>query len=552
MRQIFKEHFGFTLVEVLITTALIGGISLALVQITSDSGRSSKYAFQMGEINEITNDISKTLKNREACVETFRDLKDGDDVFIIQGRVAAGPPATFEPKYEVNKTYGQGSSAVTIKSMTLKKQTNESSNIEIELIRARDASDQGIENAQKRNFGNIEIKKRVSVETVYNSTTEKVEDCKTENEENIIGFCTSLEGHPEGTPGSKKCRNIKIHKSPDKAEPAITAEDYVHIKGGLAIGSAYTSDQKYNPDLAAPFTGTTSNPSPNVGNVHMGGSLMLNKNITFFRQDVTLDAQLAKSGNDLHIYEKAGYDIQLGKNEPYLYRDNAVGFGINKTDPELGYDLDIKGALKVGNKIKLDNGVYIETSGKVLKLTIPAGQNVEITGGTNNTYGSETAALHSRVATRKWVLQAIGAILADNPTALNSVITAAVNSAGTQGLVNLRKQTCANSSTLKWAGNLCETKTASVSCPGSNTSIKTVDFSNASGSPACTTITTTSIGAATNTHSNTQHTSTLSLETHGNSEHNPTLEPTHSHPYSSNSHGNSDHSIPYARAAHSH
>lgn len=536
MKKKYKLIAGFTLVEIMISVGLVGGVGLALMKIVSDTNKTSKFSGQVSTIIDIMNNISLHLQDRSNCEGNLKGLKDGDSITEIKKVISKGPPVTWGPLFEVGKTYGEASSTIVIGSINLKKQSTESSVLEVKFVRARADTADAIERSKLSTYGNLTITKNIAVETIYDPATGEIDNCKTNRDENVVEFCDSIDGESEGLPDSRKCRNINISKHTDKAEPSITSENYVHIKGGLAIGSAYTSIISNNPG--------------NIGNVSMGGDLMLNGDIIFYLNDLNNDARIIKSGNDLHIYEKSGNNIQLGRSTPFLYRINGTGFGVNQSSPESGYDLDVNGAVSVGKKIKLhDDGVFLEFTGSTFKVILPSDWSLEINGGQNNNYGGEDdPSKHNRVATKEWVRNVLGKALAGDSASLDEIITAALAAASDQSLVDIRKSICSSSTYMKWFNNKCEMKAYSVDCSGSNKSIQSFDLST--GVATCTTITTSSIGAANNKHGNSEHNPRYALKPHGNESHNPDFEPTHTHPYAASVHGNESHNPPFALQSH--
>lgn len=67
-----KNKSGFTLIEVMIAAAMLGGLALLGLQLTKQTTKSSsKYQFDT-EINLITNEIIEVLSDPPRCLSTFR------------------------------------------------------------------------------------------------------------------------------------------------------------------------------------------------------------------------------------------------------------------------------------------------------------------------------------------------------------------------------------------------------------------------------------------------------------------------------------------------
>lgn len=547
--KFFKDKKGSVLVQAIVVGALVAGLGVSITYMSSQMMKSAKNLAQKNEINQLVNDISKILQDKDSCTQTFTGSGPYEKIYY---RAYVDDKWVLKEKYEKGKTYGFGSSMVLLNDIKLDKKSEDITILEIEFIKGGKDSAEYLQTAEKSTLGNIKLLKRIQLKALYSAGTDLTE-CKSIVEEDEIAFCATLDGTTDTTPGSNRCTSIHINKLSTLSEPSITAENYFHLKGGLAVGTAYTADQSYNPDLAAPFTGPSPIPSANVGNVHMGGDLVLNGNIIFFKNDLNNDARFIKYGtagneNDFHIYEKDGYDIKLGKNPPTLYRDDTKGFGINIDTPEVGYDLDVNGALKVGKKIKLDSLTTIESAASKLQFILDNSVSMIIEGGKNDTYTSGSTAGGDEVATRGWVLQAIGDVLSANAAQLENIRAAAIGAASSTGDIYIRKSVCAFSDTLYWTGTQCEMKLSSFSCPTNNSSINKIDFtlSTQPGSH-CTTITTASIGAANNKHGSSEHNQIFSNNPHSNTDHNPTFSPSHTHPYAPNPHGDEAHNQTFYR-----
>ncbi len=559
------HRFGFSLVEVLVSAALIGGIALALTQVMTDSTKGTKYSFQQTEIEQVTVNIQRILKTRTSCSETLKGLRDGDNLGIIT-TLPLGSITPQETEFKIGASFGQAASTVSIKEMKLAKNSNDTTDIEITFVRTRDTSDEGIENAKKRNVGAVEVKKTITVNTIYENG--EIVDCKTENEENIIGFCTNIDGEPEGTPASTKCRAINLFKHPDRAEPAITAVGDVFVQGGLATGDLFTEEEEYNPDIPTP-TDQSPLPSNSEGNVHLDGDLALNQEFIFNHDDNNIDntteprITLEDNNQRLIFKEKKSNDLKLGKETPFLYRDHARGFGINKENPKTNYILDVSGAVKVGGKIEIEDNVSIEVDPSSKKLIIKlatSNQSVEIIGEKNAEYNPADNSTTSKntMATREWVLEALGAILAADQATLDKIANAALESTEGTSDIDIRKGACDDSDNLRWENNRCEIAFKDFECTDSSVSgttpqrkyIDRIDFKNKNG--YCETITHASIGSVYQVHDNDNHNPDYAPIDHDNIWHNPDYEPVHDHPYAPLSHGNEAHGIQYAPYFHRH
>lgn len=66
-----RDNRGFSLVEVLVTAAILGGLALALTKLTDSQMRSTKTVETRFEYQSILNDIRETLGDKASCIATL-------------------------------------------------------------------------------------------------------------------------------------------------------------------------------------------------------------------------------------------------------------------------------------------------------------------------------------------------------------------------------------------------------------------------------------------------------------------------------------------------
>ena len=540
--------FGFSLIEIMVSMGLVGGISLVVLKLVQDSSSVNKHAEQFEAINQTFTDLTRILEDRKSCEYNLKGKKDGDLLDEIVRVRKAVDENTGQPRlgasYKVDTVLGDSKSPVVISSMTLKSKSDQSSQIEVVFVRARSDKDEDMNRAKKQMKGAMTVTKFISVETVYNRDTNEIEDCRTSAVENLEGFCDSIDSTDSNKSGNTVCYNMSIGKHPDENSPAITSEDAFHITGGLSIG--------------APFTDVLAITPPD-GNVQIGGELIINDKLIFNYNDNVLDgseASLENKSGDMLIKESSSKDIQIGSDEPYLYRQNSQGFGINTRTPKSGYDLHVNGAMKVGQKIKLYNGVFIEKTGNQFKVIVPNDWSVEIQGGDNNTYyGSGESTRLKRIATKKWVLEVIGKFLSGNQQSVDTLVIAALDAANNQDLTKIKKSICDSSTTLRWSGTKCEVKLARnnpIICDADNDEKLLKSFNFKTPNHKCEQVTPVLLKASTRNHEDDNHNPLLSRSGHPNDDyyHNPVFtEKPHTHNFSSPNHSWAEH-LPFFAPAH--
>ncbi len=84
---------GFSLVEVLVASGLVGGLSLGLAQLMKNNNESQTQIAAKDDLRSSSQKIAATLSNPQACVNTFNPVLPGASAFT-QAQTQAGVPFT--------------------------------------------------------------------------------------------------------------------------------------------------------------------------------------------------------------------------------------------------------------------------------------------------------------------------------------------------------------------------------------------------------------------------------------------------------------------------
>ena len=71
IKKICKENSGFTLVEIMVAAGLLGGLSLAVMELTSNSAKSAKKLQQDFEISNVMSNVVNVLRDEKSCSRNF-------------------------------------------------------------------------------------------------------------------------------------------------------------------------------------------------------------------------------------------------------------------------------------------------------------------------------------------------------------------------------------------------------------------------------------------------------------------------------------------------
>ncbi|GEM_PF-2875815 len=114
MKKLFKNTFGFGLVEVLIAAGLAGGLALTIAKLSQNAGRVTKTTESNNEINMMMNDVAYILSDKGNCLATIPPMTPANGANIPSINRNAG--GTAVPVFKADGTkYGNGT--FTISSM---------------------------------------------------------------------------------------------------------------------------------------------------------------------------------------------------------------------------------------------------------------------------------------------------------------------------------------------------------------------------------------------------------------------------------------------------
>ena len=115
MKKIFKNTFGFGLVEVLMAAGLAGGIALTIAKLSQDANRVTKTTESNNEINMFMTDAAYILSDKENCMKTIvpGTAVNGAPITAIKKYAPTTPPDDSVSIYSVGPKYGNGLFSIT-------------------------------------------------------------------------------------------------------------------------------------------------------------------------------------------------------------------------------------------------------------------------------------------------------------------------------------------------------------------------------------------------------------------------------------------------------
>ena len=177
-----NQNAGFSLVEVMLVAALLGGLALGLAKLTKDQNKSAKTVESKLENTAIINEIRQILGSNDSCTATFLNQDATNTNAGVVSRIVQVTPGGPINKYQSDITgngvsYGNG----TVKIVSYSLSTVDTD----PAIGIVPGTNQGATNlivtfsygAQDRTFQSAKTKKiRINVETV-SDTDFRIVDC---------------------------------------------------------------------------------------------------------------------------------------------------------------------------------------------------------------------------------------------------------------------------------------------------------------------------------------------------------------------------------------
>ncbi len=117
---------GFTLVEIMVGAALLGALSLGVMQLTKSMQKGQKTVELKGQKSDVMTTLKLYLSNKSSCEETLRGIVAGPTIAdstpvtkIIRGGTVPAPVVDLGANLGVE--YGEGAAKIKIDSMMLSK-----------------------------------------------------------------------------------------------------------------------------------------------------------------------------------------------------------------------------------------------------------------------------------------------------------------------------------------------------------------------------------------------------------------------------------------------
>lgn len=443
LNHVWGNKKGFTLAEVMVAAGLVGILSLALVNIMSNLGKTSKKMQQDAELIQVKMYATRLLNKESACTRSLNGIAlsaAGTDVPLGLFPNDVAPNAVFV----AGRTLGQGASLMVIQSVEVqgfkdlgaaapafnlganttawgvganaRKRGTARLTITVEKGRAAVADDQ----KKKSSYGNIVVPILIEIEVVTDNAN-VIQSCYGEASEYVEAACNALNGHLDDF---GKCVEISMAADNvvgERVGPAVVAGSanstdvtltdafsplVVRNNGALTAVLKFDSDEIQA--IAAAATSGTLNINTLGGTVNIG---------TQTENGVAASPSTINVNGSL----RANYDVSLGANGGA--NTIAIGVGadtinVNGATTFVTGSVTSNDAVNItlnSNSIILGNaaGDVLETRGLIRNTTANNGgyvyvnDSLRVTGNTQID-GSEVVTGNSTVNTRIYLPNVAG------------------------------------------------------------------------------------------------------------------------------------------------
>lgn len=238
LKRILRNKYGFSITEVLVAAGMLGVVSLGLMQMTGQQGKSQKKMRIDFNVTTLLYDLSAINKNQDACENTLSTIAASGDLTSLPRNI------TLKDQRDnnllvVGQEIGNGTGgAVTVERIRVTGSTpaivTGGSSQAYNLIITADFTKNGVTDDSR------EFSKSITVGFIDNDGDGVVDfsagdSCNVENLSKSV-ICESLGGVVVRVNGQDRCANIDLYNI--EADPGTIGEsDYfgVMARGGLAI-----------------------------------------------------------------------------------------------------------------------------------------------------------------------------------------------------------------------------------------------------------------------------------------------------------------------------
>ncbi|EQC46780.1 type II secretion system protein [Bacteriovorax sp. Seq25_V] len=438
--NLFKSSSGFTLAEVMISAGIVGVISVAVMQLTGNLFKSTRYTNQSMTANSLRATLYTSLRSKNACQTTFAGAVvtananlasiagPGGGAVITSGAVFGDPNLTDASGRititDIHTENYQANGAAYRSDPTLGATDRQNATVDLVVVYKRgDYENKATTDADEKakTLGSITNELRIPVQLVHD-TAGSVVTCDTESntytkalcdslqgELNTDGFCRHITVEDDLAPNSDYAATFKGNVNIEASNITPTAND-LRVDGSVGIGRdpvEYAGQGGYMAVKNSIVVGASPLAPPNVTAYEEPGVGFFNNSLGVGR-----DADAAKGSITV------GASIAIGSTVAYPGGDGnasvqkSLGVGVNPAARAAG-EAHINNSIGVGstrppfaNAGSLRAGSLIIDSGT--SLADPGAGNIVVSGYVHIPNQTESQAnTPTHAATMGWVARKI-------------------------------------------------------------------------------------------------------------------------------------------------
>ncbi|MFI5391492.1 MAG: type II secretion system protein J, partial [Bacteriovoracales bacterium] len=242
MKKLSFLESGFSIMEVMIAAALLGVVSVGVMNVTKNMSKSSKADAQRVEFAQVTNQVQSILRDEYSCEASlmgFSPQGAGSQVPILKRKKSDGTSAEV---FTSGNAYGTGAVPIYLKKMEIKNYDAGSGIAEFVITMNKGKKDIASMTSEEKAtitataYGSPTVAQKLKVHVLLDGSG-NIKDCLSDKDDYTSGACGMIDGD---WTNKVKCKSINVQGN--GTEPSITAETNLHVKSGLNVGSTLSGD----------------------------------------------------------------------------------------------------------------------------------------------------------------------------------------------------------------------------------------------------------------------------------------------------------------------
>jgi type II secretory pathway pseudopilin PulG len=207
MFKFLKSQAGFSMVQVMLAAAMMGGLALVLSKMGQNQSQMQRKAIEDQDLNEITNRIQRHLLNDDACRNTF---VAANVVLNTTGSIAPINEIRSKDNNLVFQIGTEASPTYKVSSITVERLPDQQLDLAVTLSKK----------IVGKSFGASEITKHFQLGASFDLSN-KITKCFSQLDGAIVSACSALGGTMSGA----NCTNTLLHAELNTVKAQLTTAE---------------------------------------------------------------------------------------------------------------------------------------------------------------------------------------------------------------------------------------------------------------------------------------------------------------------------------------